>query len=86
MGELFESLLGVAARSVLRHAVVGVLTGGVGNIVMAVGDLMDIHDALDTADAVSAVQSSSSGGVHFGGGLMDNGKYYDSLSGVSLRS
>lgn len=83
MGELFDSLLGVAARSVLRHAVVGVLTGGVGNVLLAVGDLMDIHDTMDAVDAVSTVQDHSSG-VHFGSGLGSDGLYHNDISGVSL--
>lgn len=83
MGELFDSLLGVAARSVLRHAVVGVLTGGVGNVLLAVGDLMDIHDTMDAVDAASAVHDHS-GPVQFGSGLGSDGLYHNDISGVSL--
>jgi hypothetical protein len=82
MGELFEALLGVAARSVVRHAVVGVLTCGIGNAVMLIGDAMDLHDSLDAMDTVSAVHSHSST-LHFGGGQGDDGKWLDSTSGVS---
>lgn len=80
MGEFFESLLSVAARSVVRHAVVGVLTGGIGNVFLAIGDVMDLHDTLDAVDVVH----SSSGGVHFGSGLGGDGLYHNDISGVSL--
>jgi hypothetical protein len=83
MGELLHSLLGIAARSAVRHAVVGVLTGGVGNVFMAVGDLMDLHDTMDAVDAVSAVQDHS-GSVHFGSGLGSDDLYHNDISGVSL--
>ncbi|KAK5657212.1 hypothetical protein OQA88_3270 [Cercophora sp. LCS_1] len=79
---MLEQLLGVAAKSLIRHAVVGVLTGGVGNVFLLAGDAMDAMDVMDAVDAtdamgatdaVDAVSSTDSGGsygghhdVHFG--------------------
>jgi hypothetical protein len=84
-GDLFDSLLGIACRSAARHLVVGVLTGGIGNIALLVGDAMDIHDTLDAVDTVSTVHDhASSGGVHFGGGYDDATKtWVNSTTGVS---
>lgn len=55
-----EHILGIATRSLIRHAVVGVLTGGTGNIFVLAGDLMDISDTMDAMDAVDAVDTISS--------------------------
>jgi hypothetical protein len=73
-----EQICGVVARSLIRHAVVGVLTGGVGNIIMLAGDVMDVHDTLDAMDAVSTLSDSSSvpdshHDVLFGQGIYDYG-------------
>lgn len=57
-----EEFLGIAARSFIRHAVIGVLTGGTDNVFMLAGDLMDISDTLDAVDAVDAVASVNTGG------------------------
>jgi hypothetical protein len=65
-----EELLGFVARSVVRHAVVGVLTGGLGNIGTLIGDVMDLGelaDHLDTVTSVDTSDSSGSGDVLFGG-------------------
>jgi hypothetical protein len=45
--------------SIFRHTVLGLLTGGVGNIIAAVGDVMDFMDASDAIDASQAVSSVS---------------------------
>jgi hypothetical protein len=75
-----KSLLKVGLKSLARHAIVGVLTGGTGNAALLALDAMDIHDAMDAADAMDAVSSSGdhyssagdysstgSDGPHFGG-------------------
>ncbi|KAK4448921.1 hypothetical protein QBC34DRAFT_380769 [Podospora aff. communis PSN243] len=68
-----KSLLKIGLKSLARHAIVGVLTGGTGNAALLALDAMDLHDAMDAADAMDAVSSSgdcysSSGGhdVRFG--------------------
>jgi hypothetical protein len=74
-----KSLLKIGLKSLARHAIVGVLTGGTGNAALLALDAIDIHDAMDATDAMDAVSSSgdcyssagdysSSGnhGVHFG--------------------
>ncbi len=79
-----KEILGIVARSIIRHAVVGVLTGGVGNILLLAGDAMDISETMDASDAMDAISSTdvasstdySSGvshdhEVHFGGKLVE---------------
>ncbi|KAH7134305.1 hypothetical protein EDB81DRAFT_762618 [Dactylonectria macrodidyma] len=69
MGEKTDLFLGIVGRSLIRHAVVGVLTAGIGNVILAVGDVMDVMDASDAMDAISTVDATSGGGdgqVHFG--------------------
>ena len=86
-GDLFDSLLGIACRSVARHLIVGALTGGVGNIALLVGDAMDLHDTLDAVDTVSTVHDHASGGVHFGGGYDDATQtWVNSTTGVSPKT
>lgn len=74
----FDELFGVVGRSVLRHAVVGLLTGGTGNVFLMAADALDFGGAMDAMDAVSAVSdydcsdyshSSSHHDIHFGGEL-----------------
>lgn len=50
----------VVIGSILRHAVLGLLTGGVGNLIAAAVDVMDVMDVMDISDAVDASQSVSS--------------------------
>lgn len=65
-----RSLGDVLAGSLLRHAALAVLTGGVGNVIAAAMDVMDVMDVMDASDAYDAYDasscSSSGGDVHFG--------------------
>ncbi|KAL2837676.1 hypothetical protein BJX68DRAFT_249611 [Aspergillus pseudodeflectus] len=54
-------LLGVAVRSGCRHAIMGVLTVGVGNILMVGLDALDAMDALDALDAMDTTDVVGSG-------------------------
>lgn len=47
----------VIIGSISGHAVLGFHTGGVGNIIAAVGDVMDVMDASDAIDASQSVSS-----------------------------
>jgi hypothetical protein len=72
-----DQLLGVMCRSVIRHAVVGVLTGGIGNTLIMIGDALDAIDAMDAIglndtsnqsyDYSADNSSTSSNEPHFGG-------------------
>ncbi|KAB8356355.1 hypothetical protein FH972_023939 [Carpinus fangiana] len=55
-----SSLGEVLARSAIRHGVLALCTGGIGNVIAAVGDLMDINDALDAVDAMDSLSNSPS--------------------------
>ncbi|KAH7258497.1 hypothetical protein NW759_016293 [Fusarium solani] len=93
MGEKTDLFFGLVGRSLVRHAIVGVLTAGVGNAVMLVGDVLDTMDTMDTIDAMdaanatasdSSTSSSGGGGVHFCGSSGDDvdGYKYDKQAGV----
>ncbi|SPJ79822.1 uncharacterized protein FTOL_08213 [Fusarium torulosum] len=64
-----EELFGFVARSVIRHAVAGVLTGGIGNVGVIINDftdLIELADHIDTITTVDTCDSSGSGDVLFG--------------------
>ncbi|KAH7150442.1 hypothetical protein B0J13DRAFT_288842 [Dactylonectria estremocensis] len=89
MGEKTDLFLGLVGRSLVRHAVVGVLTAGIGNVIMAVGDVMDVMDTADAVDAISAVDSTSGGGdgqVHFGSSPDVDGYLHDKQSDLHYSS
>lgn len=64
----------IVARSIIRHAGLALLTGGVGNIFAAAGDVIDVMDAMDVTDAMDTCdatdtytsQSTGDGQAHFG--------------------
>jgi hypothetical protein len=68
-----EEIIGVAFRSIVRHAVLGTLTSGLGNVLMLAGDIMDISDTMDGLGAIGSVDtgsgyiSGSNHDLHFGG-------------------
>ncbi|KAM5350722.1 hypothetical protein ACJ41O_007227 [Fusarium nematophilum] len=96
MGEKTDLFLGLVGRSLVRHAIVGVLTAGVGNAVLLAGDVLDTMDTMDTIDALDSVSavdattsdsstsSSGGGGVHFCGSSGDevDGYKYDKQADV----
>lgn len=97
MGEKTDLFFGLVGRSLVRHAIVGVLTAGVGNAVMLVGDVLDTMDTMDTIDAMdaanatasdSSTSSSGGSGVHFCGSGGDDvdGYKYDKQAGVCDQS
>ena len=74
-----KDLSDIIARSLVRHAALALLTGGVGNILGVVGDVIDLADMADASDALDASDaadasdttnsvshSSGNGEVHFG--------------------
>jgi hypothetical protein len=86
MGETLDTIFGVIGRSLIRHAIVGAASGGVGNIFIVFGDILDVSDALDSLDAIAPTDSSSAwsdGEVHFGSNLHpSDGCLVDQQTGV----
>jgi hypothetical protein len=90
MSETTDEFLGIVCRSLLRHAIVGVATGGVGNIFVGLGDLLDISDTLDALDTITSTDSSpvsGDGEVHFGSDVHpSDGCLVDKQTGVCFSS
>jgi len=81
---MLEDLLSIAAKSLIRHAVVGVLTGGVGNVLLLAGDAMDVMDVMDATDVVNAVSSTDTG-CSYGGHMPNLAPNFSNLgSGKSI--
>jgi len=47
------------AKAALRHAVVGVLTAGHGNIALLLNDMNDVNDCMDANDAYDAYDAQN---------------------------
>ena len=58
MPDTGEKLSKIAGRSLLRQAIIGALTGGVGNVFLLIADASDLLDVLDVTDALDAVDAS----------------------------
>lgn len=66
-----EYIFSIAARSLIRHAVVGALTGGTGNALILAGDMMNISDTVDAIDAIDEIDVVDAGSSYGSGSHHD---------------